>query len=241
MDLKGKNVLVTGSAKRVGRRIALRLAESGANVGVTYRTSDEEAAETVEELREKGVEAEDFRVDLAEVDEVEELIDSFHSRFGATHGLVNNASVFYPTPVGEVSEEDWNRTLDVNLRGPFFCAQEAAEKMEEGKIVNIADWSGYRPYTRYLPYCISKAGIIAMTKGLAKELAPEVNVNAIAPGPVMLPPEFSDEERQQIIENTPLVRIGSPEDIAEGVAFMMEGSDFVTGTVLPIDGGRLIG
>ncbi|MDY7081185.1 MAG: SDR family oxidoreductase [Halobacteria archaeon] len=246
MELEGKNVLVTGSAKRVGRHIALRLADGGANVAVNYRTSDDEAEETAEEIREKGVEAATVQADLSNLEDIQRLVDTVVEEFGSLDVLVNNASVFYPTPFGEVTEEDWDKNLDVNLKGPFFCSQYSARAMMEnatepkGKIVSIADWSGFRPYTRYLPYCISKAGIIAMTRGLAKELAPQINVNAIAPGPVMLPPDFSEEEKKEVLENTPLQRVGSPDDIAEGVAFMVEGSDFVTGAILPIDGGRLI-
>lgn len=245
MDLEGKNALVTGSAKRVGRRTALRLAESGANVAVHYRTSEQEASDAVEELRSKGVDSLAVEADLRDLDEIDLLIDSVVEEFGGLDVLVNNASVFLRTPLGTVTEEDWELNLDVNLRAPFFTSQRAVQEMNgdgdvAGKIVNIADWSGFRPYEGYLPYCVSKAGVIALTKGLAKEAAPEVTVNAVAPGPVMLPPDFTEQDKQEIVERTPLQRIGSPDDIAEGVAFLLEGSDFLTGAIIPIDGGRLI-
>ncbi|MDY6779397.1 MAG: SDR family NAD(P)-dependent oxidoreductase, partial [Halobacteria archaeon] len=167
MELDGANVLVTGSAKRVGRRTALRLAESGANIAVHYRTSEEEARETAEELRGKGVEATTVQGNLSKIDEVESLVGKSASDLGGLDALVNNASIFVSTPVGETTREEWDSLIDVNLRGPYFCAQEAVERMDgEGKIVNIADWAGFRPYTEYVPYCISKAGVIAMTKGL---------------------------------------------------------------------------
>lgn len=246
MDLDGKNALVTGSAKRVGRQIALTLAESGANVAIHYRTSSEEATETVDEVRGLGVESVAVKGDLRNIDDIDSMVDEAVDGLGGVDVLVNSAAVFNQTPFGDVNLDDWELHLDVNLRGAFFCAQRAVKEMEsggddvDGKIVNIADWSGFRPYKNYLPYCISKAGVIALTKGLAKEVAPNITVNAVAPGPVLLPSEFTKEDREQIMQKTPLRRIGSPEDVAAGVKFLLEGSDFITGAVLPVDGGRLI-
>ncbi len=240
MDLEGRKALVTGSAVRVGRRIALRLADAGCDVAVHYRTSDEEARETAEEIREHGVSAATVQGDLSKVDEAESVVDDAADAFDGLDVLVNSASVFYPTPVGEVEQDDWDRLFDVNLRGPFFTSQQASERMEDdGVIVNIADWAGFRPYQNHVPYCTTKAGVIAMTKGLAKELAPDVRVAAVAPGPVMLPSSYTDEDVERILEKTPLDRVGSPDDVAHAVEYLVE-AGFVTGAVVPVDGGRLI-
>lgn len=253
MDLDGTRALVTGSARRVGRRIALRLARGGADVAVHYRTSAEEAEETVADLRAEGVEAVGVQGDLRDLDDVERIVGEAADALGGLDVAVNNASVFPRTPLDDVDGDVWDLNMDVNLRAPAFVAMAAAERMDastgpdgaptgglDGKIVNIADWAGFRPYENYLPYCVSKAGVIALTKGLARELAPDVAVNAVAPGPVMLPEDFSEDDRRAIVEQTPLNRIGSPDDIAAGIAFLVEGSDFMTGAVVPIDGGRLI-
>ncbi len=240
MDLEGRKALVTGSAVRVGRRIALRLADAGCDVAVHYRTSDEEARETAEEIREHGVSAATVQGDLSKVDEAESVVDDAADALDGLDVLVNSASVFYPTPVGEVEQDDWDRLFDVNLRGPFFTSQQASERMEDdGVIVNIADWAGFRPYQNHVPYCTTKAGVIAMTKGLAKELAPDVRVAAVAPGPVMLPSSYTDEDVERILEKTPLDRVGSPDDVAHAVEYLVE-AGFVTGAVVPVDGGRLI-
>jgi NAD(P)-dependent dehydrogenase (short-subunit alcohol dehydrogenase family) len=253
MDLDGTRALVTGSARRVGRRIALRLARGGADVAVHYRTSAGEAEETVADLRAEGVEAVGVQGDLRDLDDVERIVGEAADALGGLDVAVNNASVFPRTPLDDVDGDVWDLNMDVNLRAPAFVAMAAAERMDsstgpdgaptgglDGKIVNIADWAGFRPYENYLPYCVSKAGVIALTKGLARELAPDVAVNAVAPGPVMLPEDFSEDDRRAIVEQTPLNRIGSPDDIAAGIAFLVEGSDFMTGAVVPIDGGRLI-
>ncbi len=240
MEIDGKKAVVTGSAVRVGRRIALTLAEAGADVAVHYRTSDEEARETAEEIREHGVSAATVQSDLSTVEGAESAVDDAADALDGLDVLVNSASVFYPSPVGEVEEDDWNALFNVNLRAPFFASQRASERMEaDGVIVNIADWAGYRPYQNHVPYCTTKAGVIALTKGLAKELAPDVRVAAVAPGPVMLPSSYTEEDVERILEKTPLDRVGSPDDVADAVEYLVE-AGFVTGAVVPVDGGRLI-
>ncbi|MCS6818133.1 MAG: glucose 1-dehydrogenase [Blastocatellia bacterium] len=244
MNLKGKGAIVTGAARRVGRAIALALAERGADVVVHYHRSEEDARETVREIEVRGVRALAVRADLGEVREIERLIEEAVRFLGHLDVLVNNASVFFRTPFGSITEEQWDLNLDVNLKAPFFCAQYAARVMQQqggGKIINIADWAGFRPYAGYIPYCVSKAGLIALTQVLAKTLAPTILVNAVAPGPVLLPEEYGEEETRAIIEATPLKRLGSPEDVARAVLFLIEGSDFITGHTLVVDGGRLIG
>lgn len=240
MEIEGSKAVVTGSAVRVGREIALRLADGGADVAIHYRTSEEEAEETAEEVRERGVDSATVRSDLSTVEGAESAVDGAADALGGLDVLVNSASVFFPSPVGDVDEDDWDALFDVNLKGPFFACQRARERMDGGGVVvNIADWAGFRPYENHVPYCTTKAGVIAMTRGLAKELAPDVRVAAVAPGPVMLPPSYTDEDVERILEKTPLDRVGSPEDVAHGVEYLVE-AGFVTGAVVPVDGGRLI-
>jgi len=244
MDTTGKVALVTGAAKRVGREIALALAGKGMHVAVHYRSSAGEALDTVERIRKLGVEAESIQADLDELRQVEQLIKSVRERWGRLDVLVNSAAIFPRTPWDEIDETVWEQTLRTNLKAPFFTAWHAASLMREnggGKIVFIADWAGFRPYRNYLPYVISKGGVITMTKAMAKELAPDIAVNAIAPGPVMLPPDFSDEDANKIVDETLLKRLGSPQDIAQSVVYLVAMTDFVTGHVMVVDGGRLIG
>lgn len=243
VTLNDKVALVTGSAKRIGREVAVALASRGVHQAVHYRTSKDEAQEAVEAFRAMGVEADAFRADLSQVKEVEALAAEVMARFGRVDILVNSASVFFPTPLGEATDLQWDALLNTNLKGPFFLAQEVGMAMKaagRGIIINIGDWAAERPYVGYLPYCISKAGVVAMTKGLAKALAPEVRVNCISPGPVMLPENLSEAEREEVVRKTPLKRTGSPSDIAKAVVFLCEGTDFMTGAVVTIDGGRTV-
>jgi NAD(P)-dependent dehydrogenase (short-subunit alcohol dehydrogenase family) len=164
-------------------------------------------------------------------------------RFGHLDILVNNASNYYKTPFATLTEAQWDDLVGTNLKGTFLMSKRVGDEMLKagsGKIINLADWAGFRPYNDYLPYCVAKAGVIAFTKALAKTLAPQIQVNAVAPGPVMLPEDFSESLRQAVVRATPLKRIGTPEDIAQTVVFLVEGSDFITGTIIPVDGGRLI-
>lgn len=244
MKLKGKVALVTGAAKRVGKVIATALAARGAHVAVHYNTSKTEAEATAGELRALGVRAMTVQAELSRESDVRMMMDTVAKELGGLDVLVNNAAVFFRTPLDSVTESEWDRTLDSNLKGPFLCSVHAGRRMlaqpEGGVIVSIADWAGVRPYTGYLPYCISKAGIITMTQGLARSLAPKVRVNAIGPGPILVPTDLPPDEAKEIMEKTPMKRHGSPEDIAAAVVFLVEGSDFVTGVFLPVDGGRLV-
>jgi len=243
MTLQEKVALVTGSAKRIGRAVANALADRGVHQAVHYRTSKTEAEDAVKLFRVLGVEAESFQADLSQVKEVEALASEVLKRFGRLDILVNNASVFFPSPLGEVTDLQWDTLINTNLKGPFFLAQKVGLAMKAavgGTIINIGDWAAERPYAGYLPYCISKAGVVAMTKGLAKALAPEVRVNCINPGPVMLPEDLSEAEKEEIMRKTPLQRTGSPADIANAVVFLCEGTDFMTGAVITVDGGRAV-
>jgi pteridine reductase len=243
METTGKVALVTGSGVRVGKRIALALAGTGMHVAVHYHSSAGPADETVAEIRALGVEAEAFQGDLSRTESIRALIDAIDARWGRLDVLVNSAAIFPRTPWDEIDEAVWDRTLDVNLKAPFFTAWHAVPLMRRGgggKIINIADWAGLRPYKNYLPYVISKGGIVTMTKALAKELAPEIAVNAIAPGPVMLPEDFAAAAAERIRKGTLLQRLGSPDDIAQSAVYLVAMTDFVTGHVLVVDGGRLI-
>jgi pteridine reductase len=243
MEVQGKVALVTGAGVRVGRRIALALAGRGMDVAVHYNSSRGPAEATAAAARETGVRAELFQANLGELGQIEGLVREIDDAWGRLDVLVNSAAVFPRTPWPQIDEATWDATLDVNLKAPLFVSLHASSLLRRdggGKIVNIADWAGLRPYRHYLPYVVSKGGIITMTKALAKELAPEITVNAIAPGPVMLPEEFDEETARRIAEATLVKRLGSPDDIAQSVIYLVEMTDFVTGHVLVVDGGRLI-
>jgi pteridine reductase len=228
---------------RLGRAIAMELATAGASVAVHYRGSAEAADSVVQSIQQAGGEAEAFRLDLGDTAALPGLVDSVLARFGRLDALVNNAAIFPRTPFGSVTEADWDRVIAVNLKAPFFLAQAAARPMQAqgaGKIVNLADVSAERPWSGYLPYCISKAGIVALTRGLAKALAPQVQVTAVAPGAILFPEAMPAEERHRLLKAVPLGREGDAADVARTVRFLIEGSDYITGTVLPIDGGRSV-
>jgi pteridine reductase len=243
MELRGRWALVTGAAKRVGRAIALELARRGANVVVHYNSSATHAADTVAELRALGAEAFHLPADLGRSADVVALAERAEERTGGIDVLVNNASNYLRVPFDDLTEAAWDESLDVNLKAPFLLAWKLGRAMRgrgRGRIVNLADWAGERPYNDYLPYCVSKAGVICLTKALAKALAPEVLVNAVAPGPVLPPDELAAAERQGIVRATPLRRFGKPDDVARCVRFLAEEADFSTGAVYLVDGGRLI-
>ncbi len=242
MDLKGKSVLITGAGRRIGAQLAKEIAARGAKVGIHYNRSKKEAEAVAKAIEKKKGTAFLTQGDISDAADCERIVAETARALGGLHVLINNAAVFFKTPLFETTEKDWDQTLDTNLKGAFFCAQAAAKIMQKngGKIINIADWAADRPYKGYLPYCISKAGIIALTKGLARTLAPKITVNAISPGPVLLPEDFDEEEKKILISRTPLKRIGSKEDIINAVLFLLEGTDFMTGSTIVVDGGRLI-
>ncbi len=240
MNLSGKTALVTGAAKRVGREIALALARRGANVVVHYNTSAADARRVVAEIEALGVKALAVRANQSKAREVREAVRKAAQRFGGIDVLVNCAAVFQRTPFAALTERDWDFHLDANLKGPFLFALEASRYMRRGKIVNFADWVAWRPYRNYLPYVVSKAGVVCLTKALAKELAPNIQVNAVAPGPVLLPSDFTEPQKRAVRNATLLKRLGSPADVVAAVLFLLEGSDFITGHVVVVDGGRLL-
>lgn len=243
MDIKDKVALVTGGAKRVGRAVAIELAERGAKLVANYNNSEKEADELVEQIHKMGREAIAVKADVSKADEVDRMVDSVLSQFGRIDILVNNAAIFFKTPFLQITEKDWDLFMNVNLKSAFLCSQRVAKIMLEqsrGKIVSIADASGgIKGWKSYTPYSVSKAGLIMLTKTMAKALAPNIQVNAVAPGPVLLPETYSEKEKKQAIESTILKRVGSPEDIAKAVIFLVE-SDYITGEVIAVDGGSLI-
>ena len=243
MQIEGRVALVTGSAQRIGRSVVLALAEKGADVVIHYQHSAKEAEATAGECRRLGVDVLIARANLTKAQEVDRLFRHIVKKFRRLDILVNNAAVFPKTPFLKCKETEWDHVLDTNLKGSFLCAQRAAKIMlrrGSGKIINIADWSGLRPYTGYLPYCVSKGGVITLTKALALELAPKIQVACIAPGPILLPKNYTKEEAKQVKGKVPLKRIGTPQDIARTVLFLLEGTDFITGSMILVDGGESI-
>jgi pteridine reductase len=244
MKLKDKVIFITGAAKRVGRHIALNLAAHGANLIIHYHYSAAEAFSLQKQIKKKfRRRVEVVPADLAKLKEVKELGKIAWNFFGRIDVLINNASTFYPTPLGELTEEQWAGLFNVNTRAPYFLSEWIGLKMKKrkkGKIVNIADWAGLRPYKNYLPYCASKAALIAITQGMAKSLAPQVQVNAVLPGPVMWPDALGIKAKQSVIQKTPLAKIGTPEDVANAVRFLIQDGDFMTGSLIHVDGGRHI-
>lgn len=243
MNLKGKTALITGAGKRIGRTLALRLAGLGCHIVVHYRHSKQEAHETAEAIRKLGVETLLVQADLAVPDEARGAAHQAIEWKGSLPILINSAANFGRTPLDKVQPEDWNFSLDTNLLGPFWLAQEIGPHMVtlgEGKIINIADISWRAPWPTRIPYCVSKAGLVSLTMGLANAFAPEVQVNAIGPGPILFPEDYTQEQRETVIRKTLLKRQGSPEDIADAVEFLCR-CDYVTGVFLPVDGGQSVG
>jgi NAD(P)-dependent dehydrogenase (short-subunit alcohol dehydrogenase family) len=243
MELKGKVALVTGAARRVGRTIAQGLSDRGTVMAVHYNRSRAEAESFTAGIERAGGRASAFVANLESVAEIERMVTEVLDRFGRIDVLVNCASVFYHKPIEEITERDWDANLDTNLKAPFFLSKFAGAAMRRqgaGKIVNIGDWAAIRPYNNYLPYTVSKSGLIGLTRALAKALAPEVQVNCVALGPVLPPEEYSEEENARLVAGTLVKRLGSPEDVARAVMFFCEGTDFATGSTLLLDGGRLL-
>ena len=239
MEIRGKTALVTGGAKRVGRTIALELAKKGAHILLHYHRSEKEARQAADEIKTLGVSCGLLQADLSVAKDVSTMAAEALKLRKSVDILVNSASLFFKTPPETASEADWDKLMDTNLKAPFLLSTEIGRRMvkQGGSIVNIADWSGFRPYKDYSAYCSSKGGLITLTKALARDLAPRVRVNAVAPGPVLAPPDMSETEKEAVAKTTALGRWRKPEDIAYAVNFLIE-NDFVNGIVLVVDGGR---
>lgn len=244
-ELQGKAILVTGGARRVGAAICRRLHQSGANLMIHYRSSANEARALQEELdRRRAGSVALAQCDLLDISALPSLIDETVKRFGGLDALVNNASSFYPTALGEITEKAWSDLIGTNLKAPLFLSQAAAAqlRMRRGCIVNIVDICAEKPMKNYPVYSVAKAGLAALTRSLAREFGPEVRVNAVAPGAIIWPEDdalFNEASRQQIVSQTLLKRAGEPEDIARAVHFLIEDAPYITGQIIAVDGGRI--
>jgi pteridine reductase len=238
--LSGKVALVTGAGKRLGRAVALRLAAEGADLAVHYRGSDEGARKVVAEIEKLGRRALAMRAELTSVEEIRALVQKVAHEFGRIDVLVNSAANFLASSMISTTEEIWDASLDTNVKGPFFLAQAAAPwlRRANGVIVNFADTGGILGWPGYIAHSVSKAGMIMLTRTLAKALAPEVRVNAIAPGTITMPGDPPEWE-QEFIKIAPLKKTGTPEDVAEAVGYLVS-AKFLTGHVLVLDGGRTL-
>jgi len=229
-----KTVLVTGAAKRIGRAIALGLYRAGYRVAIHHGTSEKEARATAEECGS----AELFHADLEKVNDIRRMFHEVEDRLGSLYGLVNNAARFRRCDPLEMTEADWDFIHSVNLKATFFCCQQGALLMKKsgaGRIVNISSLGGIRPWEMYAHYCASKAGVIMLTRALAKAFAPEISVNSVAPGVIL---SSREEPRiQDMIAATPAKRSGTPEEVADAVLYFLNASNFITGQVLAVDGG----
>ena len=241
--LAGRVALVTGAGRRIGRVIALALARAGADVVVNYNQSRREAQQTVREIQKLGVEALAIRADVSKPAQVAAMFRAVVKRFRRLDILVNNAGIFFPGKWDKLREKDWDRILGTNLKGPFFCAQAAArimQKQRQGRIINISSLGGLEAWPSYTHYCASKAGLIMMTRCLAKALAPHILVNSVAPGTILFPNEQRSPWSENVLKTTPLRKPGHPEDIAEMVLFLATSAEFITGQVFAVDGGKSI-
>jgi len=240
MELAGRVALVTGAGKRLGRAVALRLAGEGMHVAVHYRDSARDAAEVVGRIEELGQKAAAIRADLRSVEEIRKLLLETGNELGRLDLLVNSAANFLPGSVISTTEESWEASLDTNLKAPFFLAQSAAPMLRRsrGAIVNFADTGGILGWPGFIPHSAAKAGVIVLTRCLAKALAPEVRVNAIAPGTITMPGDPPEWERE-FRKVAPLGRTGTPEEVADAVVYLA-GAEFLTGHTLVLDGGRTL-
>lgn len=239
--MKNKVALVTGSAKRVGKTILLRLAERGYDVICHFLSSQDDARVVVEQAKGLGVKALGIRADLRRSSDIQHLFGEIRKKFGRLDVLVNCAGVFRQTPFDNLTEEDFDFHVTTNLKAPYLCSVRAWEIMKEyggGKIINIADVAAFIPFKNHIPYCISKAGLIMLTKSMAKAFAPFVQVHAIAPSTVLWRDDESEDQRKMVVAKIPAKGIPSPDDVAQAVLYLCETSVYVTGNIIFIDGGR---
>ena len=241
MKIQDKIILITGGAIRIGRAITLELIKCGANVFCHYNSSNAEAQSLQKEVSRLEGNLYLIQADLSKLNNSVDLIDKVFHKKGRIDILINNAAIFFKTPLGTVTEEDWDKLFSINLKVPFFMAQKVGLIMKKqgfGKIINIGDTSGLNLWPGYLPYSLTKGGIISMTKGLAKALAPEVLVNCVNPGPVMVPDYYNEKDIKKAIDKTLLKKAGSANDIVQTIKYLIEGTDYITGSIINVDGGR---
>jgi pteridine reductase len=238
-ELAGRVAIVTGAGRRVGRELAVALGARGMHVIVHYNSSSLGAEETVRLIVRAGGRADAVRADLTDTREAERLVDRALAVRGSLDVLVNSAAVMRRTPLGETSAHDWDEMFALNVRAPYFLSQRAAPALRaaRGNIVNIADLAAFETWPAYVPHGITKSAVVQMTRALARVLAPEVRVNAVAPGVVLLPEGWSDDDAERLRATTPLGRLGSPEDVAAAMLYLLD-AGYVTGEVITVDGGR---
>ena len=239
MELENKVALVTGSARRVGRELVLAVAEEGCRVVVHYNQSAKDAEETLRSLRELDVEAIAVQADLSDLKAIEILYEQIDKAYGQIDILVNSAAILQPIDLLDVTESDWEGTINLNLKGAFFCLQQAAMRMKSslgGVIINISDIIGHKPWSRFPVHSISKAGLEMMTKIAAIALAPEIRVNAIAPGPILRPEHVSTERWESYSKKAPLKLSANPKQVSDALIFLLK-NDYITGEILVVDGG----
>jgi len=240
MQIENAVVLITGAAIRVGRAIAMELARKGAKISFSYYLDDEPWQDTVSEIQGLCGDCLATQTEIRNPPEVNRLVKKTVDHFGRIDVLINNASVWLKSPILEITEDEWDLAFDINLKGPFLVSQAVAPYMihqGEGVILNITDLSAFQIWPEYAHHAASKAGLVSLTKSMAVELAPEIRVNAIAPGTVLLPDHHTPEKRDWAEEKSVLKRIGSPDDVAKLATFLIM-SDFITGSVYFVDGGR---
>lgn len=241
--MQDKVVLITGAAKRVGAVTAKALHASGAKIAIHYHQSAREAESLIAEFNQQRADsAIAIQADLNDVASLGSLVEKVAQQFGQLDVLVNNASSFYPTPLGQITEQCWDSLFNTNAKAPLFLVQAAAPylKKNKGSIINMVDVHAERPLQQHPVYCMAKAALAMMTKSLSKELSPDVRVNAIAPGMIMWPDEGMPEKVQEgILKRVPLKRAGTPDNIAQTVLFLLQ-NDYITGQIIAVDGGRLL-
>ncbi len=242
MDPKGKVALVTGGARRLGRELALGLARAGADVAVNYHRVATEAQEVVREIEALGRRGVAVPADVASGADVRSMLEAVTAQLGGLHIVVNSASTFESASLLEITEQQWDHVMAVNLKGPFLVSQACTPLLRaqgSGVIVNLADLAGIQAWTGYGPHGVSKAAVIHLTRVLARQLAPEIRVNAIAPGTVLPPADYTPDRVETLRRRTPLQRIGTPADVVQALLYLVQ-ADYVTGEVLVVDGGRLL-
>lgn len=242
MELKGKNAIVTGGAVRIGRQLALSLAEAGMNIGLHYGGSAVEAEKMSKQISDLGVNVVAIQADFSQpLRSAQSVVDQAQEKLGPISVLINNAAIFEDDQLATATDVHWDKHFDINLKSPFFLSQAFANQLgsnQTAHIVNIVDWRAIRPGSDHLVYTMTKSALLTMTKSLAQHLAPKVRVNAIAPGAILPPPNSSDDEwRQEAVHRNPLRQVGNPGDVADAMLFLLQ-SEFITGEVIQVAGGE---
>ena len=243
MELANKRALITGASQGLGRAIAQRLAGAGMDIALHYRDSAEKADQTAQQIKQLSRRSLAVQADLCEPEQIEIMLEKVRSELGPIDALINNAAIFVPTPLEEFDAAVWKQIFEVNVFGPAALSQSVGKQMKvrgAGKIINILDATAQRPFASHAGYCASKAGLASLTKSWSKALAPEVQVNGVAPGIIDWPDFFSEAQRRSYVQQTPLGRTGAYDDVASTVLFLLKEASFITGQIINVDGGRTL-